>query len=636
MSLEDLNKNLYNPDSAIKKRERPTDSFDLGISSRNKNEQEKFQAREAWAEEKKGLVLYQKKALKKGLWIAGGIAVLALVIMAAVAIRRSAFSEAKVAVSIDGPAGADSTQDVQYAIRCKNDNRIGIKNAAVILSYSENFQPEAAVNLQILSETSSKIYLGDIKSHSEKTAELKGKFYAPRDYLVYLRAVLEYSPSGFSSVFQAQTQLGISVKTSPILLEISAPLEAASGNSIEYLIDYKNLSSRYFEDARVKADYPEGFEFTVSNPPPSEDKNIWYLGNLSPNQEGEIRIRGIIGGAKAEGKTIKAYAGSAQSGGKFIVYTQSEKLTRIASSPLAISQSVNGLQSGSVNAGEKLNYIIRYRNTGDIGLRDAIVTLEIGSSVLDFSKMKLDSGSYDSAKHAITWKASDLANLANLAPGTEGEIRFSIPVFDRIPIKTKNDKNFIIATQAKIDSPDVSTPVGSGKIITSNTLELKLNSKVALETFGYHKDIGIKNFGPLPPRVGQETSYALQWRITNISNDIADAQIVSSLPGGVKWVGKVYPEGEHITYNERTSEVIWEIGKLENATGILSPKRAVNFQVSIVPQINQAGKEAPLLNDSVLTAKDLFTGENVRVEASGKTTNLSEDATVAGNYKVER
>lgn len=636
MSLEDLNKNLYDPNSEIEKRKRPADSFDFNVPSKDENDRKKFQEKSVWIEEKKRLNPYQKKALKRGLWIAGGIIILALVIVGAVAIRRSAFSEEKVTVSIEGPANIDSTQDVQYAIHCKNDNRIGIKNAAIILNYSENFQPETADNLQTLSGSSSKIYLGNLKPHSEKTVELKGKFYAPQDYLVYLRAALEYSPSGFSSVFQAQSQLGVSVKTSPILLEITAPLEAASNNNAEYLLNYRNLSSRHFSGVRVKAEYPEDFEFSSADPLPSEGNNFWYLGDLAPNQAGEIKIRGTIKGSSEEGKIFKAYVGSTGSDGKFIVYTQGEKITKMVISPLAISQSVNNLKSNSVNAGEILNYILQYKNTGNIGLRDAIITLEIGSSVLDFSKMKLESGSYNSAKHVITWKASDIAELANLAPGAGGEIKFSIPVLEHIPVKTKNDKNFVIVTRAKIDSLDVPTPIGSNKIAASDTLELKLNSKVVLETFGYHRNLEIQNFGTLPPRVGKETSYVFKWKITNVSNDIAGARVVSSLPGGVKWTGKVYPVGENITYKERTNEIVWEIGKLENATGILGPKREVNFQVSIIPQINQTGREVPLLNNSVFTARDLFTSEEIKIETENKTTALPEDPTVGGNYKVEK
>lgn len=635
MSLEELNKNLYDPDSEIEKRKRPADSFDFNVPSQDENDRKKFQERGVWIEEKKGLNPYQKKALKRGLWIAGGIVILALVTIAAVAIRRSAFSEKRVTVSIEGPANIDSTQNVQYVIHCKNDNRLGLKNATIALNYSENFQPETATNLQILSGSSSKIHLGDFKPHSEKTVELKGKFYAPQDYLVYLHAALEYSPSGFSSVFQAQTQLGVSVKTSPIFLEITAPLETASNNNVEYLLNYRNLSSRHFSGARVKAEYPEGFEFSSADPLPSEGDNFWYLGDLAPNQAGEIKIRGIIEGSSEEGKFFKAYIGSTSNDGKFVIYTQGEKITKMVISPLAISQSVNGLKSSSVNAGETLNYVLQYKNTGNVGLRDAIITLEIGSSALDFSKMKLESGSYNSTKHMITWKASDLAELANLAPGAGGEIRFSIPVLERIPVKTKNDKNFVIVTRAKIDSLDVPTPVGSNKIMASDTLELKLNSRVILETFGYHRNLEIQNFGTLPPRVGKEISYVFKWKITNVSNDISGARVVSSLPSGVKWTGKIYPAGENITYKERSNEIVWEIGKLENAAGVLDPKREVSFQVSIIPQINQAGREAPLLNNSVFTAQDLFTEEEIKVEAESKTTSLPEDPTVGGNYKVE-
>ncbi len=188
---------------------------------------------------------------------------------------------------------------------------------------------------------------------------------------------------------------------------------------------------------------------------------------------------------------------------------------------------------------------------------------------------------------------------------------------------------------AKIDSPDVPTPIGSNKIIASNSLFFKLNSKVILETMGYYIDSNIANSGPVPPQVGKETSYTIHWLITNISNDVSDARVVSSLPTGVKWTGKIYPDKEKITYNERTNQIIWEIGKIESATGILKPKREVAFQVSIIPETNQLGKPITLVNSSTLTAKDLYTSENLKSEIKEKNTNLKEDTTISGGgYNV--
>lgn len=633
MSLNDLNQSLYDPDSEAEKRTHKENQFDPNLSK--PADTEEFQRKEEWIKEKKGLTSGQKRAIKIGLWVLGGVIFLALLVVAVYKIKQSAFSEDRVSIFFDGPADVDSTQLTRYVIRYKNDNRANLSNAEILLNYPENYQPEAATNLQIINASNSRIDLGKVEPHSEEEIILEGKFYAPKNYVAYLRVTLRYTPSNFNSVFQAQSQLGVNIKTSPISLEVAAPLEAADNNDVEYVVDYKNSSSLDFNDVRVKAEYPDGFQFVSSQPQSSEGNNFWYIGNLGAGQGGKILIRGKLQGSGDEGKIIKVFAGSSGSGGQFVIYTQNEKITRIITSPLSITQSVNGLKNLSVNPGEKLDYVINYRNNSEIGLRDAIVTAEIKSAVLDFSKLQLQKGFYDSSRETITWKASDFPGLANLAPGNGGEIRFSIPVLSRVPVKTENDKNFTIVTVAKIDSPDVPTPIGSNKIIASDTLELKLNSKVVLETLGYYKDSAISNSGPVPPEVGKETSYTIHWKILNVSNDVADAKVVSTLPTGVKWLDKISPAGEKMTYNERTNQIIWEIGKLENGTGILGPKREVSFQVSIIPQVNQAGKEAPILGLSLFTAKDLFTAKELNLENQEKNTMLTEDPSIGNDgYRV--
>jgi len=99
----------------------------------------------------------------------------------------------------------------------------------------------------------------------------------------------------------------------------------------------------------------------------------------------------------------------------------------------------------------------------------------------------------------------------------------------------------------------------------------------------------------------------------------------------VKWKGKIYPEGENVSYNERSSQIVWNIGNLKNAVGILGPKRELDFQISIIPQSNQFSSFVLLLNPSVLTGKDLFTGREIRIEINEKDTKIIED----GGGKVE-
>lgn len=612
MSLDDLNRRLYerNPDMSDRKHE----ASQYDPNQNPAGNAQKFQQEKKWEPASGEENSFRKKAIKTGAIIAGVLVIATGSIIGIIKYKQAAFSEGKVIVAVKGADSVDSTDLISYKITYSNDNRVDLNNAEILLGYAENFQPEKNPNLISENQTNSKITIGTIKAHSKGEVEIQGKFYGPKDYIVYLNATLNYTPSNFTSIFQSTTKLGVGVRTSPITLEVAAPLEAANGNSLEYIIDYKNNISRSFENISLKAEYPEKFDFSSSDPKPTDGNNVWYVGMIGPNQSGKVKILGSINGLSEEGKTFKVSLGFPGNDGQFIAYSQKEARTQITSSPLFISQTVNGQNSVNVNAGQVLDYNIIYANNGDVGLRDAIVTMEINSPVLDFSQLRLKSGAYDASRKIITWRASDIPGLAVLNPGQTGKINFSIQVYNIIPVNNESEKNFTIVSMAKIDSPDVPTPLGTNKIISSNKMELKLNSKVVLENEVSYKDADIANIGPIPPRVGKETTYAIRWKIFNVSNDVSDIVVVSSLPSGVKWTNKFYPDQEQMTFDERTNQLVWNIGKIKNAVGVLSPKKEVAFQVSVIPELNQLDSSIFLLNPAVLTGKDLFTGQEIKVE----------------------
>ncbi|MFH0969041.1 MAG: hypothetical protein V1804_00870 [Patescibacteria group bacterium] len=633
MSLDDLEKKLYDPDSGIEKRTHEESQFNP-LSSSNSG-LDSLKEEKQWSEQENVPGIDKKKFIKIGAIALGSIILVAAFIVGFVKYRQSAFKQERVSIKIEGLAQVNGFEKTAYKIIFKNDNRASLDNAKILLNYSENFRPDESQNLKIDNPSNSRIILGTIKGNSEGEIDIAGSFLAAKDSTVYINSTLEYTPSSFSIAFQSKSQFGVNIESSPLFLEVEAPLEAVDGNKIDYVVNYRNTSGEYFDGVRLKVEYPEGFSFISSNPSPSEGNIIWYLGSIAPNQDGKIVITGMINGSEQEEKVIKAYLGYASGNGYFVVYNQKEKLTKISSSPLFILQQIDEKADSNVDAGELLRYSIEYKNNGSIAMQDVVITEEIDSRVLDFSKLESGKGSYDASKKIIIWKASDIPALSSLAPGQGGKISFSVPILGRIPVGNINDSNFTVISTAKIDSPSIANPIGSNKTIASSTLNLKLNSRAVLEVKGYYNDSGIPNSGPIPPKVGQETSYTIHWKIINVSNNLSDVKVVSSLPSGVKWNGKFLPNDESLSFNERTNQVEWAIGNMKNGVGILEPAKEVSFQISVVPQVNQVGEELVLVNPSILTAKDVFTGVDIKSEVGQKDNNISEDTGANGKYRVE-
>lgn len=635
MSLDDLNKELYNADLKTDPlRQHEQSLYDPTVSATASTSP--FDQEEQWNRVQKGLTVQQKR----NIWIGTGIFFLISLFVAGIFFyqwwQKNAFHQDRVSISFEGPAATDSTQLTKYVIHYTNNNRVTLKNAEIQLSYAENFQPIDNLNLRYLSPSASKIFIGDIKPMSEGEAELKGIFYAPMDYPVYLNAEIKFIPSNGVAELTMENKISVNITAAPVTLEVAAPQQVVDGDSMDYVITYKNLDVKAATNMQLRVDFPQGFQMSSSEPKSSEQNSYWYLGNIEAGQGGKIVIHGQIKGSSDEGKNIIASLGR-MGDNEFVVFNKQEVITKMVSPVLAITQKVDNNTDGVVSAGDNLQYTITFQNTGSIGLRDAIVNAEIKSKILDFSKINVQGGSFDGSKNLITWKASDVPVLANIDPKAVGTVRFSIPVKSIIPIENELDKNLIISSVAKIDSPDIPTPLNSNKIIGSNKLDLKLASKVIFTTKGFYADEKLKNVGPIPMQVGKETTFTLHWSVINVSNDITDGKVVSALPTGVRWLGKTYPSGEKIVYNERTNQLIWDIGSVKAATGVFGAPLEAAFQVGVTPQANQVDQPLILVNNSIFTAKDTFVEREITLTNELKNTQLYEDQTVGfANGKVAK
>lgn len=631
MSLSEIKNKLYSKDRDENLSRHGQNEFD--IQAAIKKEQSVEPSGDVWEKSSAGLGNEQKKAFKIGAWVLVGIIILTLVIFGIFRYKQSAFSEEGVVTKIDGPTSASSGKLLTYEISYTNNNRAALSGVILRVTYPESFKPGENSNFNVEGQTSGVFTIGNIPGNSSGKVILNGNIYSPKGTLMYIKSDLIYTPSNFNSQFDAKNQLGVNVETSPIDLEILAPQKISSGDSVDYQINYTNTGKEDFDNIKVKVDYPDSFTFSRANPITSEGSNIWYVGHLAAGQSGKIVASGKLEGSRDEVKNVKVYIGTSDQT-QFIGYSEEQASTAIVTSPIEIFQTANGLNSYITKSGDVLMFSIIYKNNGNIDLRDVILNEKIDSPILDYASLKLKKGAFDPNSHVITWKGVDDPSLKNLAPGQSGRVDFSIKVKDVIPVATANDKNYVISATAKIDSPDIQTPINSNKIVSGNNMDIKLDSKLVLDMKGYYNDTTIPNSGPIPPKVGVATTYTIHWKAINVSNDISGAKVNATLPTGVTMTGKVSPDDGKLTYNSRDNSLIWDIGNISAGAGILNVPLEVAFQVQVTPGPNQLNEIVLLVNPVTFSAKDLFTGDDLTVSTDKKNAALTEDVGIVTGYKV--
>ena len=75
----------------------------------------------------------------------------------------------------------------------------------------------------------------------------------------------------------------------------------------------------------------------------------------------------------------------------------------------------------------------------------------------------------------------------------------------------------------------------------SNLGIIRIISDVGFVTKAFYYSGPFANTGPVPPKVGQTTSYTIQWSLSNTANNISKGVVRSSLPFWINFAGLVSP-----------------------------------------------------------------------------------------------
>lgn len=540
---------------------------------------------------------------------------------------QEVFRQKDVSIDIVAQKKIISGQEVEYLVKFSNTTKVDLENVSLSLIRPDDFKltSEYDKGADVITWN-----VGDIAAKSEGRVEFKGIMNAPKGAIRNLDFELKYKPSNLGPFFTSSENVEVMIENTSINLTLNVPSEVVVGRQVEYTIDCLNDGDSAIDDLELRVEYPEGFSFFSSEPSTFKDDNVWEINTLSKAEVFQISIKGILNGKESEVKPLRVLIGR-EKGAEFEIFKEELKSSTLIYSPLILAQTVNSKGTYNANPGEALYFNLQYRNDTSLSINNIRISsvLEDKNNVLDFSTLKInDGGKYDSSSKTITWQVSDNSNLAILNTGESGEVSFSINVKGYLPITGYNSKNFSVLNKAVLSGANMPISIGA----VESSLAVKINSKLILQMAGYHNDSKLVNTGPLPPTVGETTSYAIHWNLLNLANELNDVVIEGTLPGDVQWTGETSCKSGVLEYNVNTRKVSWKISTLGIGLGMLMPSEECVFQVSITPELYQRGSEMVLLKNVNASAKDSFTGVGLNSSLSDMTIRTIQDS---GEGKVQ-
>jgi len=542
------------------------------------------------------------------------------------------FSVDKIDLVLDGPAKLMSGSSATWKVSIINKNKSAIENTKLIFNFPEGSYIQASGFLGEQKSSQAQVDLYNIEPGQRVDKEFSARVVAPENSVRVAQATILFKPKGITRQIEKSIKFTTSIGNFPVILSIEAPNEIFPNKEVFYKINYINSSQEIFSNLRVKVQYPEGFLPNEFDPAPSSEKNIWQINRLGPSQEGQIKIKGILQGQENDKKTLTILI-EAKEGDDYVVFKKETAQTNIVSSPLALEVKVNGRENPSVDAGKTIEYNIKFQNNFDTPLQDLYLTAKLEGVMFQLNTLKTN-GYFDVNTNTITWGPREIPALKVLNPKQVGSASFEIGLKSIFPILSFNDKEFFVKVSFNIGTKIVPPLIGVKEISQSVDVITKINTNLILLVKGFYREnfSSIQNFGPIPPRVGQTTTFTLHWQIINVSNDIEDLIITSTLPTGVKWMNAYNAtfKREGISYDETTKKITWNVGRVPATTGLAYglPVYEAVFQVAINPGPQQVGQGLRLLDESIARAKDSYTGIELEVKAPAKFTTSLDDLSI--------
>lgn len=534
-------------------------------------------------------------------------------------------------IGLSGPVSIGSGEVLSLEIDVLNKNTVDLETTDLLIEYPDGSRTAENIKTVLKRQRES---LQTIKSGEKKTIVVKSILFGEEGDKKSIKIGIEYRVPNSNAIFYKEKVYEIEINSSPVSLLVLAPKETNSGQEIEFKIDVKSNSENEISGLLLEAEFPFGFKPNKSTPEPTFSDNLWSI-SLKPLEKKTIYIRGTIVGQDDEKRTFRFNLGIKEENDEksievnFISYL--EQIT-IKKSFISLSTVINRdatLSDYVTSAGDTVRVDITWSNNMDTKVVNGTLKVKLIGDILDKNSVASGNGFYNSLDNTISWERRNNSEFASIEPGSSGTVSFSFKSLSLISniLKKAPEINMEITMNGSRSGSegniltDVLTILSRKVIISSNVL---LNSRIV------YFSGKLINSGPLPPKVGSETTYTVILSVSNSLNDVADGKVIMTLPPYVRWMGVSSPSEEKISFDPIGGEIEWEIGDLYRGVGYSKSAREIQFQVAFVPSLSHVGSEQILVDNLAFRGMDTFTDTEIKVTNKQLTTNLKTDQ----KYKV--
>jgi len=535
--------------------------------------------------------------------------------------QRNPYSKEILKLEILGPETAVISKEIEYTVKYKNNGNVRLEEPRLIFEFPEYtlLEEDYSRRKEIGPEE-----LGDIYPGEEKTFQFKGRLFGKEGEVKTAKAWLSYRPKNLQARYESATTFTTIIKSIPLTFDFDLPSKAEAGRDFKFYLNYYSSLNYPLTNLGVRVEYPSDFEFLESDPKTIE-RTEWEIPLLNKAEGGRIEISGRLSGEIREQKIFRANLGIWIED-EFILLKEITKGVEISKPSLSVFQQINSQNQYTASSGDLLHYEIFFRNIGEEAFLDLFLLVRLDGKGFDFDTVKTDLGQFNKGDNSIIWDWRDVSKLKFLGRGEGGKVEFWIELKEEWSLNSPQEKNAILKNTVLISQ-------------IKEEFETKVNSKLAISQRGYYQEEVFGNSGPIPPKVGEETTYTIIWQAKNYFNDVKNVKVKAVLPSNVRLTGKIFPEEEssNFAFDSQSREIVWMVRDdqaMEAGTGILSPAPNIAFQIALTPSSGQKGKNPKIIGEATISGEDQWTETVIEETDSKIDTTLPDDSSVSSSQGI--
>ena len=520
-------------------------------------------------------------------------------------------------MSIEVPAEVKSGEVAQIVVNYSNPGRIPLAALELDINLPSAFA--LATAQPVPTDTSEMTWnIGSLGAHSDGQIILEGVWLSAVPATTNVQVLAAYRPGNFNSNFSDIATATVTTLSSTLTLEFTGPESGIPGQELEYSALITNTGSQVIEASHFAVTLPAGFMLNSSVPPLEAGGDVeWELGALAPGAVTGVVLKGSF---TSEVSDVQTFAGivSVPENDHQLPQVTTQWFTDIAGSDLQTTMVINGnTDKATTELGGTLRLTVRLENAGEKDIDGA-------TFLLDF---KPDSGV------PIVWSSAALAGGKLTAAGIVFDAK-TVGLIKAGEKKTYNlsfpIKDILGATEVDEWNVTAFVTLGESKIQTpAFPISMKASADLSAEARFYSESGAPIGEGPLPPEVGESTTYRVFWKLEKAVHELESIVVTATIPPDVTWDDRILMSTGNVQFDSTTQTVRWEISNLP-----ANEEATAEFTVKLIPGEEDVATFVKLLSGSVLSATDTETNSAIAAEAESFTTEIPTDTFAAGKGTV--